>query len=139
GDGTEDHETISDEEFARREDDGDFSLSWRAHGLAYGIPASIAGDLVAGRTVVINVSRSVIDEARRRYHPLLVIAVSASQEIIARRLVARSRETPEDIARRLARTALFDLSAPDVVSIDNSGALDEAGERLLRLLRPQPI
>jgi phosphonate metabolism protein PhnN/1,5-bisphosphokinase (PRPP-forming) len=134
GDGSEDHDTIPEEEFRRRADAGDFSLSWRAHGLGYGVPASIEDDLAAGRKVVVNVSRSIIEEARRRYRRLTIVSVTASPEILARRLRGRGRETQDDIARRLERAASVDVAGPDVIRLDNSGPLEEAGEILLRVL-----
>jgi len=136
GDTTEDHETVSEEEFRRRADDGDFALNWRAHGLGYGVPASIADDLAAGRTVVVNVSRSILEDARRQYRPLRIVSVTASRDVLAIRLRGRGRETDDDIKQRLARAESLDVAGPDVVSLDNSGPLEEAGEALLRLVRP---
>lgn len=134
GAGGEDHDTISEGEFARRAAAGGFSLSWRAHGLGYGVPATIENELAAGRTVVVNVSRSIVDEARGRYRPLTVVSVVASPDILAVRLRGRGRETDEDIVRRLERAASVEVDGPDVVRLDNSGALETAGEALLRLL-----
>src|SRR5690606_21587410 len=82
---------------------GAFALHWRAHGLGYGIPAAMADDLAAGRNVVVNVSRAVIEEARARFQPVRVVVVTASPAILAERLRQRNREAQADIARRLAR------------------------------------
>jgi phosphonate metabolism protein PhnN/1,5-bisphosphokinase (PRPP-forming) len=134
GAGSEEHDTVLEAEFQRRAGAGGFSLSWRAHGLGYGVPASIEHDLAAGRTVVVNVSRSIVDDARRRYRPLTVVSVVASPEILAARLRGRGRETDEDIGRRLERAASVEVDGTDVIRLDNSGALEAAGETLLRLL-----
>jgi ribose 1,5-bisphosphokinase len=137
GDDSEDHDTVSEGEFQRRAEAGGFALSWRAHGLGYGVPASIRSDLEAGRTVVVNVSRSIVDEARQRFQPLTVVAVTASPEILAMRLRGRGRETGEDIGRRLERAHAIDVDGPDVIRLDNSGALEVAGEMILGLLARQ--
>jgi hypothetical protein len=62
--GGEPHVAASAAEFAERRDAGSFLLHWSAHGLDYGIPVTVAADRAAGRTVIANVSRSVIAEAR---------------------------------------------------------------------------
>lgn len=134
GEDAEDHEVVSEEEFRRREVDGAFALGWRAHGLSYGVPASIDAELAAGKTVVVNVSRSIIDAARQRYPNIRIAYVSAAPDILAQRLQARGRESAVDIARRLDRAGALDVEGPDVVQLDNSGAPEEAGERLFHLL-----
>jgi phosphonate metabolism protein PhnN/1,5-bisphosphokinase (PRPP-forming) len=107
--GGEAHEAVTDTEFAMR----DFALCWQAHGLRYGIPADIAADLTAGRTVVANVSRGVIAEAARRF-PVRVIEITAPADILAARLAARGRETTADVAARLARS----VALPDGVPVE---------------------
>jgi phosphonate metabolism protein PhnN/1,5-bisphosphokinase (PRPP-forming) len=99
------------------------------------VPAWIRSDLAAGKTVVVNVSRSIVDDARRLFQPLTIVAVTASPEILAARLRGRGRETSDDIGRRLERAATIDVHGPDVIRLDNSGALEVAGETLLGLLR----
>lgn len=98
-DATEDHAAVTEAEFFTRR----FALSWAAHGLRYGIPAAIEADLAAGRTVIANVSRGVIDEARQLYR-CFVVEITAPSEVLAARLAARNREDASDIAARLART-----------------------------------
>jgi ribose 1,5-bisphosphokinase len=134
GDGTEDHDWVSEEEFRLKATAGAFALHWQAHGLRYGVPASIDTALAGGRTVVVNVSRSVLEAARSRYRPLIVVSVTAAHAAIAERLLERGRETLEDIGRRLARADLIEIDGPDVVRLDNSGPVEAAGEALLRLL-----
>jgi phosphonate metabolism protein PhnN/1,5-bisphosphokinase (PRPP-forming) len=134
GAGGEDHDTVTQGEFQRRAEAGGFALSWRAHGLGYGVPATIEHDLAAGRTVVVNVSRSIVEEARGRYRPLTVVSVVASPEILAARLRGRGREADDDIVRRLERAVSIEVEGTDVIRLDNSGALETAGEALLSLL-----
>ncbi len=134
GNDAEDHEAVSEDEFRRRDHAKGFALGWQAHGLSYGVPRSIDDDIAAGKTVVVNVSRSIIDAARRRYPNVRVVSVTATPEILARRLEGRGRESAVDIARRLDRATAVALGGPDLVEIDNSGSPDGAGETLLRLL-----
>ncbi|WP_181699974.1 phosphonate metabolism protein/1,5-bisphosphokinase (PRPP-forming) PhnN [Chthonobacter albigriseus] len=125
-DGTEDHDTIDEASFDAAERAGAFSLSWRAHGLGYGIPARYADDVAAGRVVVANLSRAVLDDARRRFPRTLVLCITAPAAIVARRLAARGRESASEIAERLARAEAVPASGPGIVTVDNGGALDSA-------------
>lgn len=124
----EDHEPVTSAQFAARV----FALRWQAHGLQYGIPADISGDLAAGTVVVANVSRAVIAEASERF-PVRVIEVTAPPDVLAARLAARGRETAADIAARLARAAPL----PENVAIERvmNDATPEIGtERFLAAL-----
>ena len=134
GDSSEDHDAISEEVFQRHVAEGDFAIHWRAHGLGYGVPASVDDDLALGRTVVVNVSRSIIEDARRRYRRVTIASVTAPREILAGRLHGRGREAGDDIDQRLARAETLDVGGSDVVHLDNSGPIENAGEALLRVL-----
>lgn len=131
--GSEDHDTMDTAAFAQAERDGAFALNWNAHGLRYGLPVSLENDLSAGRVVVANLSRAVIPALIARYPQAIVVSVVAEREVIARRLAARGRETAESIQRRLERSVI-DRLPPSTVVIDNSGALEAAGEQFVRLL-----
>ena len=131
---SEDHDSLGEAEFAALEQSGGFALAWDAHGLRYGLPASIDADITAGRVVIANVSRQVIAQIEARYARTTVIALSASPEIIAQRLAARGREDAAAISLRLARTVDTLAIGRSVVHIDNSGPLVLAGERLVDIL-----
>jgi len=134
GDGSEDHNSVSETEFRQHADSGAFAFHWPAHGLQYGVPASIDAHIAAGRTVVVNVSRSVVDDVRERYRRVIVVSVNADREVVAGRLLERGRETAADIDRRLERGGAIAVEGPEVVELDNSGSIETAGEALLRLL-----
>lgn len=120
--GGEDHKAMDAATFDAEERAGAFALSWRAHDLAYGIPASIAQDLEQGRHVVVNVSRAVVDEARLRFAPTKVILVTAPVEVLRARLKTRGREDAAAIAERIGRAG--EVTADAVIV--NDGALEPA-------------
>jgi ribose 1,5-bisphosphokinase len=138
GDDSEDHQPLSETAFQRHAKEGAFALHWRAHGLAYGIPLSITHDLAEGRHVVVNVSRSIVEEARRLFSPLLVVSVHATPDALMARLHGRQRESAEEIRARLIRADAHVVQGPDIVRLDNSGPLKEAGETLVNLLQTLP-
>ena len=123
--GGEDHEPVSEVEFAQRA----FALRWRAHGLCYGIPADIAGDLARGGVVIVNVSRAVVAEAASRF-PAHVIEVTAPPELLAARLSARGRETAADVTSRLARSVALPDNVP-VTRVMNDGSVDDGVARFV--------
>ncbi len=127
--GEEAHESVSEQEFHLREAAGDFALSWRAHGLHYGIPADISMDLAKGRIVIANVSRAVIAEAAERF-PVGVVEITAPPDILAARLAARGREDKDDVARRLARAIELPLPV-ERIRVMNDGTAAQGTARLL--------
>ncbi|MCT4577041.1 phosphonate metabolism protein/1,5-bisphosphokinase (PRPP-forming) PhnN [Donghicola sp.] len=132
--GGEDFEGVTQEEFDNRLRAGAFVIHWVAHGLSYGIPASIKNDLAAGRTVIFNGSRAALANAHSQFPELQVILITAEPEVLAERLTARGRETKEDILSRLHRA---DLSVPNclpVHRIENNSALEDAVHQLVTLI-----
>ena len=127
--GEEAHESVSEQEFALRREAGDFALSWRAHGMHYGIPADISMDLAQGRVVVANVSRAVVAEAAEQF-PVSVIEVTAPADVLALRLAARGREDAVDMARRLSRAIELRLPVERQL-VANDGTVAQGVRRLL--------
>jgi ribose 1,5-bisphosphokinase len=129
----EDHDSVTEEEFAEAEAAGAYALSWSAHGLRYGLPASLAGDLGAGRTVVFNSSRAMVAAAMEKFPGTKVVLIEATPQVRANRLAGRGRETEAEIAERLAREVPAAL--PNAVRVDNSSDLAGGVSRFLEALR----
>lgn len=132
----EDAEAVSFKEFERLDASGAFAMSWRANGLAYGIPAQIDQWLDEGIDVVVNGSRGYLPQARLRYPDLLGILLSVRPEVLRQRLLVRNRETAEQIEQRLARNTRFENAANDLHLLDNSGDLELTVQGLLKILQP---
>lgn len=135
--GGEDHICVSQADFDAMRAQGAFAVDWDAHGLSYGIPASVQEKLALGHLVIANGSRSALPEWARAFPSLLVVNITASPEVLAERLVARGRESREDILRRLNRGSLKVEGDYPVIEIDNSGALADAGARLIAVLEAE--
>lgn len=134
--GGEDFEAVSDQEFAQRSAAGAFCLEWQAHGLRYGIPTATLDEVEAGRDVLVNLSRSVLLDARAACPGLRVIALTAAPETLARRLAGRGREGAEEIRLRLARAAPLPPGLP-VLSMSNDGPLTEVVRQTMAHLYPE--
>lgn len=129
------HDTLADAAFDEAEASGAFALTWEAHGLKYGIPADVDDAIAKGRVTIANASRSAIPVLRERYANVAVVEITARAEILAERLASRGRESRGEVLARLARAATVELTGPGVVSIDNSGPREIAGERFLAVVR----
>lgn len=131
---SEDHDSLDDPTFDEALNFGAFALSWSAHGLKYGLPASVDTTVAKGRVAVANLSRGALPALRERYANITVVEITAKPEILAERLAARGRESRGEVLARLARTAVSDLG-PSLVRIDNSGPPELAGEKFVTLIR----
>ncbi|TPQ40919.1 phosphonate metabolism protein/1,5-bisphosphokinase (PRPP-forming) PhnN [Bradyrhizobium guangdongense] len=127
----EDNIAVSPDEFRRSLDHGDFAVHWEAHGHAYALPVEINDDIRAGRTVVANVSRTVLDDLRRAYANVVVVAITAPPEALAERLAARARVSDGNISERLDRN----VGASADVTIVNAGSAEYHGRQLARIIR----
>jgi ribose 1,5-bisphosphokinase len=132
--GGEDHDGVSEAEFEALEQAGRFAVSWGAHGLRYGIPVETREAVAKGRLVIANGSRSALARFKDAYPSLVVVNITASPDVLAARLEARGRETREEILGRLERSSLAVTGDYHVVTIDNSGALEDAGSALVEAL-----
>ncbi|MGC0321265.1 ribose 1,5-bisphosphokinase [Bradyrhizobium sp. USDA 326] len=130
----EDNIAISQEEFRRVQEHGDFAVHWEAHGHSYALPLEINDDIRAGRAVVANVSRTVIGTLRRAYVNVVVVAITAPPDVLAQRLAARARHSDGNIAERLSRSVDVTSAQADV-TILNAGSVDYHGRQLVRVIR----
>jgi ribose 1,5-bisphosphokinase len=128
----EDNVAVSADEFRRALAHGDFAVYWQAHGHSYALPLEIDDDIRAGRTVVANVSRTVLEALRKAYADVVVVAITAPPEVLAARLAARARRSDGDIGERLSRTT-DDANAD--VTIVNTGNADYHSRQLVRVIR----
>ncbi len=134
--GGEDFEGISDTTFDARLRAGEFGLWWKANGLRYGIPAASLDLRDIGRDVLFNGSRAALDQAALRFPDLVVIRVTAPSQVLMERLLARGRETREEITARIARSGLDLPAGLQVVDVLNDGPLPKATAAFLAALQP---
>ncbi len=128
----EDNIAMSVDEFRRAREQGSFAVHWDAHGHAYALPVEIKDDIRAGRTVVVNVSRTVLSDLRRAYASVVVVSITAPPDVLAERLAARARVSDGNIEARLSRSV--DERSADV-TIVNAGSAEYHSRQLVRVIR----
>ena len=131
--GSEGHESVTPPEFQALCDANAFALHWLANDTGYGVRHAELAPVAEGGWVLISGSRAHIDDARQRFPGLTVVHVGASPEVLRQRLLARGRETEQQVADRLARAQAYAVPT-DALSVLNDGALDDTGHALLALL-----
>jgi phosphonate metabolism protein PhnN/1,5-bisphosphokinase (PRPP-forming) len=131
----EDHDRLSEHAFDEAERRGGFMLSWRAHGLAYGIPNSLRAELAADKIVVVNVSRSVIEDAESCCGRVKVLNITASPGILAQRVAQRGRESADEAEMRLRHEQPLRSRRADIVEIRNEGPLAQTAEVFIHALQ----
>jgi ribose 1,5-bisphosphokinase len=126
----EDNLQVSHAAFRQALERDEFVLHWQAHGHCYGLPRAIDEDIRAGRTVVANVSRTVVEATRRVYANVTVISVTAPPEVLAERLATRARSSDGELADRLGRVV---ATAADV-TITNVGRIEDHACKLIEIV-----
>jgi ribose 1,5-bisphosphokinase len=134
-DAHEEHDTLTPETFRQTEEGGGFMLTWHANGLSYALPAHLGMALEAGQHVIANISRSMIETIRARFHPSLIIEITAAPDVLAARLATRGREDAAMQAARVARGHAPNLSFVPDVTIENNAAPDVAIATLMAILK----
>jgi ribose 1,5-bisphosphokinase len=130
---TEDNEALSPDAFREALTRGQFALHWEAHGHLYGLRRAIDDDIRAGRTVVINVSRTIVDAARQAYGDVTVVSITAPPDVLAERIAMRARRSDGLAASRLGR-AVDEINAPDF-TILNVGRPEDHARRLVAIIK----
>jgi ribose 1,5-bisphosphokinase len=130
----EDHDSVSEARFAEMEAAGAFALTWRAHGLAYGVPASTSAAVADGAFAVCNLSRAAVADARRSFARVVTVLVTAPEEALAARLLARGREDSAAVAQRIRREAGVSLGVAADCVVSNDGSREEGWRRFVLCL-----
>ena len=106
----------------------EFSLIWHIYDLDYGVPKIVENWLSDGNIVIINVSRTIIPEARKKFPDLKVIFVKVPFDITLARVKSRGREAEDDeIFKERVKRAKENQNFPGAdIIIDNSGDLEIA-------------
>jgi ribose 1,5-bisphosphokinase len=125
----ENNEAVTQADFDRAVASGAYALWWRAHEHGYGVARAIDDEIGKGRAVVVNVSRTIIGDARLKYQRAFVVLITAPAEVLAERLSARGRATDGDLGSRLQRASLDTDGTPDLV-ISNVGAIEDNARKL---------
>lgn len=116
------------------ENENKFALKWHIYGLDYGIPVEIDEWLKKGHPVIVNVSRTIIQEAKNIYMNLKVIFIEVPFEVTMERIKERGREAEERLKERIERARTHqELPEADFV-VDNSGRLEDAIEQFLNIV-----
>lgn len=85
------------------------------------MPALQVAEHLAGRNVLFNGSRHALDAAATLFPHLRVIRVAAPSAVLRDRLLARGRETAEEIDARIARANYDVPAALHVTDVVNGG------------------
>lgn len=135
--GGEDFDPLTPDEFDRAVARGAFCLHWAAHGLRYGIPATVLDETRAGADCLANLSRDALPRAAGIFSRLLVMNITAAPDVLARRLAGRGRESADEIALRLGQASKPLPPGLEVVTISNDGSLEQTVAQALAALLPE--
>jgi ribose 1,5-bisphosphokinase len=131
---SEDNEQIGVDAFEQALAQDAYAMHWEAHGHHYALSRAIDDDIRVGRTVIANVSRTVIASMRRSYTEVVVVSITAPADVLAQRIAARARGSDGNIAERLGRT-VDDLAALPDATIMNVGSADYHARQFVRIIK----
>jgi ribose 1,5-bisphosphokinase len=131
---SEENEEVSIGTFQEALMRGDYAMHWEAHGHRYALRRAIDDEIRAGRTIIANVSRTVIGAMRRAYADVVVILITAPPNVLAERIAMRARSSDGMVEDRLRRMVEDAWAAPDVTIVNISSAEYHA-RQLVRVIK----
>lgn len=133
--GDENFVSLGAAEFEARRAAGLFAFDWQARDVSYAIGCEIEQWRSAGLTVVVSGSRADFLSGKPARAGAIPVLITAAPQVISVRLASRGRESAAEISSRLDRAGAFEIDAPRLVRIDNSGLLDTAVSAFVSALR----
>lgn len=133
--GGENHIALSEKEFDLRSELGLFCIEWASHRLRYGIGIEVRRWLEKGCDVVLNGSRGYMEQAQLAFPELVPVLIEVQPEILRKRLLARDRESSEEIEKRIQRSKEVQPASEGTFKIENNGELSAAGDQFLSIIR----
>lgn len=131
---TEDYHSVTRDEYEQMDTAGDFFLGWESYGILYGVHRDVLRDIEKGKLVIVNVSRQIIEDTKKRFPTMKTIFVWVPLELTIQRIKDRGRENEEQMHKRIQRaTKNQDLPGADFI-IENTGTIEEAGSALIEYL-----
>ena len=134
--GGEDSYNIDFDTFRKLERDGDFAFSWSAHHLKYGLPITIFDEINVGKSLIANISRSILDQLSDKFEYYEIILITASDKILAERLEKRGRESKAQIEERLARSSFTIPNGISPLIIRNETTVEDAVSKIIASIYP---
>jgi phosphonate metabolism protein PhnN/1,5-bisphosphokinase (PRPP-forming) len=141
-DDEEDFVEASSMEFTSMQQNGEFAFWWTSHsGVRYAIRAQdVDNALNAQKNVVIQVSRSVLDDVRQKYgetNRITAIETTADPSVLGGRLSKFKKLTDSEVKEKLKRTESLKTriqQITNVLTIENNGSIEEGVNKLLEAL-----
>jgi ribose 1,5-bisphosphokinase len=131
---SEENEEVSIGTFQEALTRGEYAMHWEAHGHCYALSLAIDDEIRAGRTIVANVSRTVIGAMRRAYADVVVVSITAPPNVLVERIAMRARGSDGKLESRLGRVVEDASAAPDVTIVNISSAEYHA-RQLVRVIK----
>jgi len=131
---TELNNPITVDEFKILEEQDKFALKWHIYGLDYGVPIEIDNWLKEGHPVIVNVSRTIVKEAKEKYENIKTIFVEVPFVFTLQRVQERGRESGDLLDQRIERARTLQKFPEADFVVDNSGKLEDAINQLSNFL-----
>ena len=131
---SEKFESVDTETFHKLRESGEFILEWESYDHFYGIRREALDWLEAGHPVLLNVSRSVVQTARKTFPGTRVIFVRVPLDVTADRIIERGRESYKEVLTRVVRAQGHqDYKDADLI-VDNVDNPEETCQKVLNYL-----
>jgi ribose 1,5-bisphosphokinase len=130
----EDNLFLTEEAYQKKSMQHEFAIEWEIYGLKYGVSIEIDDWLKKGYSVIINVSRNVVEQTKQRYSKCKVVFVEVPFEIILKRILKRGREEKAALEARIERAKQNQKYPKADFVVDNSGKLENAVTQFIKYL-----